>query len=142
MVKILDTNFIYSLFNAFDSNHQAAKEILFGFDEADEIKIPFIVAAELAVNPDAGKLLQGVSALASKFSKNNESDLEFISSLPPKTKQKLRANDCLILSLCQRYKAELVSFDKALVKLNRPWINWSDPIFPSPCSHKTIVCLI
>ena len=115
MVKILDTNFIYSLFNSFDSNHQAAKDILFGFKEADEIKIPFIVAAELAVNPDAGKLLQGASALASKYTKNNEADLEFISALPLKTKRKLRANDCLILSLCRRYHAELVSFDKALV---------------------------
>jgi len=113
-MTILDTNFILSLFNQADGNHEKAKDIFFSLDEDEKIKIPFIVAAELTLSEDSGKILEASKAICSKFLVSSEEDLAYISKMPVKTKRKLKANDCLLIALCKRYDAELLTFDKSL----------------------------
>ncbi len=115
MIKILDTNFLCSFFDLLDSNHEKAKAVFFDQLGEDELKVPYVVAAELLVNDMSAKYFPAVTAITNRYVKNNEADLEFISGLPGKLKRKLKANDCLILALCKRYNAELISFDKNLI---------------------------
>ncbi len=113
-MKILDTNFIISLFNQTDKNHTTAKDMFFSLGEDEKIRVPFIVAAELAVSEDSRKLLEASKAISSKFLVNSETDLDYISKTPTKTKKQLKANDCLLIALCERHNADLMTFDKAL----------------------------
>lgn len=117
-MKILDTNFICSLFNQSDVNHSKAKDVFFEIPSAETIKIPYIVAAELSVNKEGAKYLYAAKQMTTKFITNNEADLDYILTIPDKSKSKLKANDCLILALCKRLKADLVTFDKLLLKTN------------------------
>ena len=95
-MKILDTNFICSLFNQSDVNHSRA--------------------AELSVNKEGTKYLYAAKQITTKFITNNEADLDDILTIPDRSKIKLKANDCLILALCKRAKAELLTFDKLLLQ--------------------------
>lgn len=88
--------------------------MFFSLGEDEKIRVPFIVAAELAVSEDSRKLLEASKAISSKFLVNNETDLDYISKTPTKTKKQLKANDCLLIALCERYNADLMTFDKAL----------------------------
>ena len=115
-MKILDTNFICSLFNQSDVNHSRAKDIFFEIPETEKIKIPYIVAAELSVNKEGTKYLYAAKQITTKFITNNEADLDYILTIPDRSKIKLKANDCLILALCKRAKAELLTFDKLLLQ--------------------------
>ena len=116
-MKILDTNFICSLFRPEDANHTKAVDQFFALPEEEKIIIPFIVASELIINRDGCNLLYVSKQLTPKFQINNEADLDFIINLPDKVRTKLRANDCLILALCDRLNANLLTFDKKLSKL-------------------------
>lgn len=113
-MKILDTNFICSLFNQTDQNHDKAKDIFFEIDEDEKLLIPFIVAAELAISNDARKLLSASKKITPRFLASNEDDLNYVAKLPDRLRRKLKANDCLIIALCKRKKAELLTFDKSL----------------------------
>ena len=115
-MKILDTNFICSLFNQLDPNHQKAKDIFFDIDDNEKISVPFIVATELSVSSNSSKYLSAAKEISSRFIPNNEDDLDYITSLSNSKKHTLKANDCLIISLCKRLKAELLTFDKKLGK--------------------------
>lgn len=81
------------------------------------VRIPFIVAAELSVSPYSDKYLFAAKEISTRFIPNNEDDLEFITNLPDKLKKGLKANDCLIISLCKRTGGELLTFDKKLKKI-------------------------
>ena len=113
---ILDTSFFCSFYNSFDVNHQVAKKMLFGIDDDEEIKIPFVVAAEISVSIDGVQLLKIAKELSQRFIPNNENDLEFISKSTKERILNLKANDFLILAICKRYKAKLLSFDRKLVR--------------------------
>ena len=117
-MTILDTNFICSLFNQLDSNHHKAKEIFFALDDSEKIAIPFIVAAELCISDDAEKYLHAARLISGRFSPNSIEDLEFITELTSNTNNSnsLKANDCLIIALCHRLDAELLTFDKKLMR--------------------------
>lgn len=114
---ILDTNFVISLLNTSDRNHKKAKEIFFDIPENEQVKIPFVVVAELAISKNSKKYINASKAISKKFLINNEDDLEQISTMPYRKKNSLKANDCLILKLCERKKAKLLSFDKNLIKI-------------------------
>jgi len=116
-MKILDTNFVCSLFNQSDFNHEKALNIFFNIENDEKVKIPFVVAAELSVNENRKKYLRATKEITVKFLTNNESDLEFITNLALKSTKKLKANDCLIIALCQRLNADLLTFDKKLQKV-------------------------
>jgi predicted nucleic acid-binding protein len=116
-MKILDTNFICSLLNQSDANHSKAKDIYFAIDDDEKIKIPFIVAAELSIHIHANKYFYAAKQITSKFIVNNEADLDFVLKISDKTRTKLKANDCLILALCKRLNADLLTFDKQLLKM-------------------------
>ena len=113
---MLDTSFFCSFYNIFDVNHQDAKKLFFDLDDSEKIKIPYVVAAEIAVNKDSIKLLSIAKQLSQRFITNNDEDLEYISETVKKLDTSLKANDFLILALCKRYHAKLLSFDKKLVK--------------------------
>jgi predicted nucleic acid-binding protein len=115
-MTILDTSFFCSFYNNFDVNHQEAKKMFFALDDDELIKIPFIVAAEITVSKDGDKLLSIAKQLSQRFISNNEDDLDYILEIPNKIKGKLKSNDCLIIALCKRLNADLISFDKGLIK--------------------------
>ncbi|MEI7579684.1 MAG: PIN domain-containing protein [bacterium] len=118
-MTIIDTNIICSLFDPNDSNHEKATNHFFNIPENEEIRIPFIVASELAIDPASKKFYLGIKAITKKFLPNNETDIEFILDLPMSIKKQLKANDCLILALCQRHHARLLTLDKNLIKALR-----------------------
>jgi predicted nucleic acid-binding protein len=114
---ILDTSFFCSFYNNFDVNHQASKKLFFDLDDDIEIMIPYVVAAEIAVSKDGVKLLSIAKQISRRFINNNESDLDYVLNIPEKHKNKLKSNDCLILALCKRLDADLLTFDKRLLKV-------------------------
>lgn len=113
-MRILDTNFVFSLLNTLDENHQKAKDIFFQIKDDEELKIPYIVVAELIVDKDGDYYFEASRNISKRFLMNNEEDVKFIKAMPINIKKKLRANDCLILALCMRKKVELITFDKQL----------------------------
>jgi len=113
---MIDTNFFCSFYNNFDVNHQIAKELFFDLDDDEQIKIPYVVAAEIAVSKDSIRLLNIAKQLSQRFVTNNDEDLEYISKFAQERDSSLKANDFLILALCKRYRAKLLSFDKKLVR--------------------------
>ena len=115
-MKILDTNFIFSLFNPLDSNHSKAKNIIFEIRDEEKIRVPFVVASELCIDKDGGKYLYAVKQITTKFINSSDADLDCIINFPNKIKSQLKANDCLILALCKRLNADLLTFDKTLLR--------------------------
>lgn len=113
---ILDTSFINSLFEEKDSNHEEAKKIFFNLDEDENIKIPLIVAFELVIHEEYEKLLFASKKITTRFLNNNEDDITFVKTMSYATRKKLKANDCMIIALTVRKKAQLITFDKNLSK--------------------------
>ena len=116
-MKLLDTNFISSLFNPDDVNHTRAKEIMFSISDEEKVRVPYVVGAELSISEDGEKYLYAARQITSKFVSNSEQDLDYIINLPAKSRAKLKANDCLLLALCKRLNAEILTFDKVLLKI-------------------------
>ena len=113
---VLDTNFLYALFIRKDSCHKEAKEILLSWDSTTEIIIPQIVVCELIISQEKLDFINLSKKFTKRFTPNSEKDLNFILSIPPDVKIQIKAIDCLILSICKRYNARLVTFDKKLQK--------------------------
>lgn len=116
-MKILDTNFIFSLLNKADVNHKKAADIFLGLDEDVDLKVPYIVAAELAISRKGSYLVSIARKISKRFVSSTEKDLEFIESMPYDVRKKIKSNDCLILAICKRNNAELITFDKNLSKV-------------------------
>lgn len=116
-MTILDTNFIFSLLNTLDKNHGKASDLFFGLSEDINIKVPYIVAAELAVNKYGIKYVSIARKISKRFILNTDDDLEFIQKMPYTMSRKIKSNDCLILAICKRKNAELITFDKQLNKV-------------------------
>ncbi len=116
--KVLDTNFIQSLWSQSDSNHKKALEVANNINQDDEIIIPVIVVAELLASPSSNKIdvVEACKTICDHFELSISKDLKFISQAPYKLRKKLKANDMMLLAICDRYKADLVTFDKHLIK--------------------------
>ncbi len=112
---VLDTNFIFSLLVSHQPNH---KEALNTFSQIDKNKIiiPFVVVAELVIAEEHIDFL----AVCKKLSKfrivdSIEDDLNFVSKeIDFLSRRVLKSNDCLILAICKRYNAKLITLDKKL----------------------------
>lgn len=52
--------------------------------------------------------------ITTKFLLNNEDDITFVKDLPYAIRKKLKANDCMIMALTVRKKAQLITFDENL----------------------------
>lgn len=117
---ILDTSFLSAFYNTKDVNHKEAVEISKNID-VNNLLIPFIVIAELANFKQNEKfrklLLKETMNIASKIPSLDESDLEeylpFIENLP----NSITSIDSMILFLSVKYNAQLVSFDKKMMKI-------------------------
>lgn len=117
---VLDTSFLSAFYNTKDVNHKEAREISKNID-VNNLLIPFIVIAELANFKQNEKfrklLLKETMNIASEIPSLDESDLEeylpFIESLP----NSMSSIDSIILFLSVKYNAQLVSFDKKMVKI-------------------------
>lgn len=117
---VLDTSFLSAFYNTKDVNHKEAVEISKSID-VNNLLIPFIVIAELANFKQNEKfrklLLKETMNIASKIPSLDESDLEeylpFIENLP----NSITSIDSMILFLSVKYNAQLVSFDKKMMKI-------------------------
>jgi len=116
---VLDTSFLSALYNTKDVNHKEALEISKNIDVGN-LLIPIIVIAELANFKQNEKfrrlLLKEAMNIASGIPSLDENDLEeylpFIENLP----NNMTAIDSMILFLSVKYNAQLVSFDKKMMK--------------------------
>ena len=117
---VLDTSFLSALYNTKDVNHKEALEISKNIDVGN-LLIPIIVIAELANFKKNEKfrrlLLKEAMNIASGIPSLDENDLEeylpFIENLP----NNMTAIDSMILFLSVKYNAQLVSFDKKMMKI-------------------------
>ena len=117
---ILDTSFLSAFYNTKDVNHKEAVEISKNID-VNNLLIPFIVIAELANFKQNEKfrklLLKETMNIASEIPSLDENDLEeylpFIENLP----NSMTSIDSMILFLSVKYNAQLVSFDKKMMKI-------------------------
>ena len=117
---VLDTSFLSALYNTKDVNHKEAVEISKGVD-ASNLLIPFVVVAELANFKENERfrklLLEEVRNIAQGIPTLDENDLgeylSFIDNLP----NTLTAVDSMILFVTVKYDAQLVSFDKKMMKI-------------------------
>jgi len=116
---ILDTNFIFGLISYRDLHHSRATEIFSKLKFNCNLIIPYIAVSELIVSGEEENFAFICKKLFGKFTYNNDDDLDFINSIDLKMKKSLKANDCLILALCKRYNARLITFDKKLEKASR-----------------------
>jgi len=116
---VLDTSFLSAFYNTKDVNHKEALEISKNIDVGN-LLIPIIVIAELANFKQNEKfrrlLLKEAMNIASGIPSLDENDLEeylpFIENLP----NNMTAIDSMILFLSVKYNAQLVSFDKKMMK--------------------------
>lgn len=117
---VLDTSFLSAFYNTKDVNHKEAVEISKSID-VNNLLIPFIVIAELANFKQNEKfrklLLKETMNIASEIPSLDENDLEeylpFIENLP----NSMTSIDSMILFLSVKYNAQLVSFDKKMMKI-------------------------
>ena len=117
---VLDTSFLSALYNTKDVNHKEAVEISKSID-ASHLLIPFFVVAELANFKENEKfrklLLEEVRNIAQGIPTLDENDLEtylsFIENLP----NTMTSVDSMILFVSVKYDAQLVSFDKKMMKI-------------------------
>ena len=117
---VLDTSFLSALYNTKDVNHKEALEMSRNIDVGN-LLIPIIVIAELANFKKNEKfrrlLLKEAMNIASGIPSLDENDLEeylpFIENLP----NNMTAIDSMILFLSVKYNAQLVSFDKKMMKI-------------------------
>jgi len=114
---ILDTSFILALLNPLDKMHKKAKDHLFSIEgETVRFVIPLICVIETLVkNPYPKEYIFLLSDLIGNrdFELTSTKDLEYISCLPLKKRSLLKADDCCILAICSRIKAQLLTFDKS-----------------------------
>jgi len=116
---VLDTSFLSAFYNTKDVNHKEALEMSKNIDVGN-LLIPVIVIAELANFKQNEKfrrlLLKEAMSIASEIPSLDENDLEeylpFIENLP----NNMTAIDSMILFLSVKYNAQLVSFDKKMMK--------------------------
>ena len=117
---VLDTSFLSAFYNTKDVNHKEALEMSKHIDVGN-LLIPIIVIAELANFKQNEKfrrlLLKEAMSIASGIPSLDENDLEeylpFIENLP----NNMTAIDSMILFLSVKYNAQLVSFDKKMMKI-------------------------
>jgi len=113
---VLDTNFIFALFVITDPCHIQALEVYAKFEGEITFIVPQIVLAELLVSAEERDFIKLAERINCKISSTAESDLLYISELQANLKRQLKAIDCLILACCTRHNAELLTFDKQLMK--------------------------
>ena len=114
---IIDTSFIFSFADEDDSNYLKAREIMRNQESNSKNLVPFIVAAELSIGSNFFDFVSLARSFSSKFINNNDKDLDFLKTIPSATARSLKANDCLILALCKRYNAKLLTFDLKLERV-------------------------
>ena len=117
---VLDTSFLSALYNTKDVNHKEAVEISKGVD-ASNLLIPFVVVAELANFKENERfrklLLEEVRNIAQGIPTLDENDLEVYLSFVENLPNTLTAVDSMILFVTVKYDAQLVSFDKKMMKI-------------------------
>ena len=111
---LLDTNFIYSLFSLKDSNHKRAVRIAEQFSGSENFIIPVVVAAELTCSGHAIDLAETAKVFTNKLVPHVEVDIKFIKQIPPDKCRSFKSVDYLILAMCKRLEAKLVTFDRTL----------------------------
>jgi len=120
---VLDTSILLVMMDPHDPMYTSAKEQLFSISsETIRLEIPMICVIEsLIKNPHPKDFISGLSEIIDKrdFELTQKSDLEFISSLPLKTRTTLKANDCSVLAISKRLNAQLLTLDKKLLKVHR-----------------------
>ena len=115
---ILDTCFIYSLFNNHDVNFTAANEQFAATTDDKEFIIPTIVIAELLMADGKGEtVLEACHEIVPAFTPITNNELKTITAFSYATRKQLKANDCIILAIATVYEAQLYTFDKKLMKM-------------------------
>ncbi len=106
-----------SLIGSDDSNNQEAEMLLNRIGKTNPIFIfPFISLVELYASARDFDFLDISTVFSKVLTHNTSSDLDFIISIDPTKRKSLKANDLMILALCKRFNAKLISFDKKLLK--------------------------
>lgn len=113
---ILDTNVLYGLAVTNDAHHEKSKKLFSQLSGENEILIPEIVVAELLASGDSFDFVNFCENLSSDWLSLQKSDFDFIASLPSKVRRTLKANDCIILAMCKKFNAELITFDRKLMR--------------------------
>jgi predicted nucleic acid-binding protein len=111
---ILDTSFLQALLNSEDVHSTEALEIIADLPEEAQIAIPYIVVAELLIGKESEGVIDSCKEISKRFVRNRSEDLDYISTMKYSIRKKLKANDCLILSVSKRLSAKLLTFDKLL----------------------------
>ena len=118
---VLDTSILLAMMDPYDPMYTLAKEQLFSIStETIRFEIPMICVIEsLIKNPHPTDFISGLLEIIDNrdFELTQKSDLEFISSLPLKTRTTLKANDCSVFAISKRLNARLLTLDNKLLKV-------------------------
>ncbi len=117
MKYVVDTSFLLSSLDPDDAFYTIAASDLTHVDYGDEIIIPLISVSEFLIGQK--NIEKGISyckSFCENFEMITESDLEFFENLDINQRKSLKSNDCLILAICKRKKAKLLTFDARLEK--------------------------
>ena len=116
---ILDTNFIIALISPDPTYRKRALSLLDSFANYD-LLIPEIVVFELIVGEKKGENLRGFCESISKsIISTQDPDFEYVRKIHYRTRSTLKANDCIILALCNRFNSKLLTFDERLRKVSK-----------------------
>jgi predicted nucleic acid-binding protein len=117
---VLDTNFIVSLLNDKDVNHQKAKEIAATIKDS-YITIPFVVIAEIMSYSKNKKLrdvvLESTLEIMSEIFFLSDENIDEYIHFTYKLNRSFTAIDSIVLYCALNTESELITLDKKLKKL-------------------------
>ena len=117
---VLDTSIILALINKNDTQHQQAKDTIFDLKpDTLRFEVPMVCYLEaLNQNPFPEEFTAFLTELINKrdFELTTKTDAEYIVNLPLQIRTKLKSNDCSVIAITKRLKAELLTLDKFLQK--------------------------
>src|SRR5436190_23338035 len=110
---LLDTNFIQSYINEEDKLHLEARKLFSNFPEGTKFIIPAIVVVELIIGTDQiNRVYEFCSLLCNTFESIELDDINLIAQINIEARRSLKSTDCLILAVCVREDADLITFDQ------------------------------
>jgi predicted nucleic acid-binding protein len=117
---VLDTNFLVSLLNDKDVNHQQAKDIAATIEDS-YITIPFVVIAEIMSYTKNKKLrdvvLDNTIQILSNIFFLSEENIDEYMRFTHQLKHSFTAIDSIVLYCATSTNSELITLDKKLKKL-------------------------
>lgn len=115
---VFDTSFLQSYLNKKDANFLNSREIFRSIGKNFKPIVPIVVVGELICGTkDEDSVVRFLNVLTNnKYEPITKIDINYLKNMDASLRRGLKSNDCFVLSICYRYNAELLTFDRKLQK--------------------------